>query len=147
MVWSFENSRHFATPPPGSPAQNDGVWWASAEIYVDNVSLYPDLDSTSDWSCGEGNLLQPIRSTTHIREVLLIGRAAWEICFNQSEALLWSSAWNFCAHSSDVILRGNRWWRRVMFSQAKLCPKNGCDVDYVVTKSLIFIFIFALESM
>ena len=34
-----------------------------------------------------------------------------------------------------------------MFSQAQLCPKNDCEVDYVVTKSLIFIFIFALESM
>ena len=27
---------------------------------------YPDLGSVSDWSCREGNLLQPIRSTTQI---------------------------------------------------------------------------------
>ena len=30
------------------------------------TSHYPDLDSVSDWSCHEGNLLQPIRSTTQI---------------------------------------------------------------------------------
>ena len=31
---------------------------------------YPDLDSASDdWSCCEGNLFQPIRSTTQISEV------------------------------------------------------------------------------
>ena len=27
---------------------------------------YPDLGSASDWSCREGNLLQPVRSTTQI---------------------------------------------------------------------------------
>ena len=30
---------------------------------------FPDLVSASDWSCNEGNLLQPIRSTTQIRVV------------------------------------------------------------------------------
>ena len=48
---------------------------------------YPDLGSASHWSCRVGNLLQPVRSTTQIWAVLLIDRAAWEICFNQSEAL------------------------------------------------------------
>ena len=30
---------------------------------------FPDLVSSSDWSCNEGNLLQAIRSTTQIRVV------------------------------------------------------------------------------
>ena len=39
------------------------------------------------------------RINTQTWVVLLIGRAAWEICFNQSEALSCdtSSVWNFCA--------------------------------------------------
>ena len=109
-----------------------------------NGSLYPDLNSTSDWSCGEGNLLQPIRSTTHIREVLLIGRAAWEIFFNQSEALLWSGQWHV------ISLEFLRLFLRRLFevkplvasrtvSQVKLWPKNGCEGDYVVAKSLFFL--------
>ena len=105
---------------------------------------------------------------TKIWIVLLTGRAAREICFNPSGALPisqkyfslavphgkfastnqkhysdlasdTSSAWNFCAYSSDVFLRWNRWWRRVLFSQAKLSPKNGCEGDYVVAKSLFFL--------
>ena len=48
--------------------------------------------------------------TTHIWVVLLIGRGARKICFNQSEALPRSlsdasSVWNFCTHSSYVISR------------------------------------------
>ena len=58
-VW--ENIRHFATSPLASP-RND-VWGTSAEIPY--------------WW----------RVTTQIWVVLLIGRPAWEICFNQSEAL------------------------------------------------------------
>ena len=46
------------------------------------------------------------RINTQTWAVLLIGRAAWEICFNQSESLSCdtSSVWNFCARSSDVIV-------------------------------------------
>lgn len=32
------------------------------------TSHYPDLGSASDWSCCEGNLFQPIRSTTSGKE-------------------------------------------------------------------------------
>ena len=53
-----ENSRHFATPPLVSPARNN-VGETTAEM-----CHYPDLGSDSDWSNREGNLLQPIRSTT-----------------------------------------------------------------------------------
>ena len=56
-----EKSRHFATPPLVSP-RND-VWEMNAEIPY--------------WW----------RVTTQIWEVFLIGRAAGEICFNQSKAL------------------------------------------------------------
>ena len=46
--------------------------------------------------------------TTQIWDVLLIGRAKWKICFNQSEALAplrydTPSVWNLCARSSDVF--------------------------------------------
>ena len=33
---------------------------------------YPDLGSASDWSCHVGNLIQPMRSTTHIWVVSVI---------------------------------------------------------------------------
>ena len=42
------------------PARND-VWETTAEMLH-----YPDLGIDSDWSKREGNLLQPIRSTTQI---------------------------------------------------------------------------------
>ena len=58
---AWENSRHMATLPLVSPP-ND-VWQKNAEIPY--------------WW----------RVTTQISVVLLIGRAAWEIWFNQSEAL------------------------------------------------------------
>ena len=58
---AWENSRHLSTLPLVFPP--NGVWETSAEI--------------SYWC----------RVTTQIWVVLLIGRAAWEIWFNQSEAL------------------------------------------------------------
>ena len=44
--------------------------------------------------------------------MLLIGRAAWEICFNQSKTRSrsgsdTSSLWNFCGRSADVTSRRN----------------------------------------
>ena len=89
LVW--ENSQHLATLPLVSLPNH--VWETSAEIpYWWHV-------------------------ITHIWVVLLIGCAAWEIQFNQSEALIYpdlgrdaSSVWNFCAHFSDIIWRGNQWW-------------------------------------
>ena len=55
---TWENSRHFATH----------CWFAreitsEMKFHTDDRSLYPRLHSASDWSCHEGNLLQPIRST------------------------------------------------------------------------------------
>ena len=58
---AWENGRHFATLQMVSPPNE--VWETSAEIPY--------------WW----------RVTTHIWVVLLIGRAAWEIWFNQPEAL------------------------------------------------------------
>ena len=44
--------------------------------------------------------------------VLLTGRAVWEICFNQLEALPRSGKlreiWNFIARFSDITLQGNQ---------------------------------------
>ena len=39
---------------------------AAWEIASTNHKHYPDLGSSSDWSCRVGNLLQPISSTTQI---------------------------------------------------------------------------------
>ena len=37
------------------------------KFYADHVQYhYPDVGSASDWSCREGNLLQPIGSSTLI---------------------------------------------------------------------------------
>ena len=59
---AWENSRHFKTLPLVF-ARND-VWETSAEIpcwwrVIGQIWV-------SDWTCCEGNLLQPIRNTTHI---------------------------------------------------------------------------------
>ena len=88
MLLAWENSRHLETLPLVSP-RND-VWEKSVEV------PYWWLVTTQIWV------------------LLLIGRAAWEIWFNQSESLPdlgsdASSVWNFCALFSDVIWWGNQW--------------------------------------
>ena len=86
-MWTvaWENRRYFATPPSVSPQ---------------NVVLETSTEIPYWW-----------RVTSQIGVVFLIGRAACEICFNQSEALPRSSdassVWNFCTHFSDVILWEN----------------------------------------
>ena len=57
-------SRHFATLPLVSPQK-----WRLRNDFRNSILMtchYPDLGRVSDWSCPEGNLLQPIRSTTQI---------------------------------------------------------------------------------
>ena len=96
-VVAWENSRHLATLPLVSPP-ND-VWETRAEI--------------PHWW----------RVITQIWVVLLIGRAAWEIWFNQSDAV-----WNFCPRFS---LRTDVIWRETsgsvaecrLFSEASKVPK------------------------
>ena len=94
---AWENSRHLATLPLVSPA-ND-VWETSAEIpYWWHVTTQ-DLGSASDWSCRVGNWLQPIRSTI---QICLVTRHQY---------------WTEFLHSfrfSDVISQGNQWWRLEM---------------------------------
>ena len=55
--------------------------------------------------------------------VLLIGRATWEICFNQSEVQPdlgsdTSSVWNFCAHFSGETVVASSNGSCFLFSQA-----------------------------
>ena len=83
---AWENRRHFATPPMGSPWID--VWEMSAEIFP-------------YWW----------RVTTQIWVVLLIGWSKFHKCQDQLEAL-----WNFCACFSDVNSQGNRWWWCEMLS-------------------------------
>ena len=78
VTLAWENNRHVATLPVVS-SPND-VWETSAEIPY-------------RW-----------RVTTQIWVVILIGRAAWEIWFKQSDALP-RSGYSF----SDVIWRVNQW--------------------------------------
>ena len=91
IVW--ETSRHYAVPPPRFLEK-----WRLRN----KRRLFPYW-----WSI-----------TSLIWQVLLIGRATWEICFNQSETLPRSCllsdtswVWNFYTRFSDVISRRNQCWR------------------------------------
>ena len=53
---TLENSRHLATPLLVCPGNES----------LRNERGISILNSASEWSCQEGNLLQPIRSTTQI---------------------------------------------------------------------------------
>ena len=65
FVWvAWENTRHFATSPLVSP-RND-VWGTSAEIPYWWRAVLPRSGRSLDWSCCEGHLSQPIRSTAQI---------------------------------------------------------------------------------
>ena len=83
---------------------------------------YLDLGSASDWSCRVGNLIQPIRSTTHIWVVTRhqYGILAYEqaLLFGRVERVPRerASERRSCTRFSDVIWRGNQWWRREMSS-------------------------------
>ena len=57
---SLRKQPTFRDATTGFPARNN-FWETTAEMFH-----YPDLGSDSDWSKREGNLLQPIRSTTQI---------------------------------------------------------------------------------
>ena len=64
---AWENSRYFTTPPLFSPRVD--AKWSLRNERRNSILItrhYPDLCSASDWSCREGNLLQPIRSITEI---------------------------------------------------------------------------------
>ena len=57
-----ENSRHFPPRHHWFP-----LVMTSRSVRLNSILMtchYPDLGSASDWSCCEGNLLQPVRSTT-----------------------------------------------------------------------------------
>ena len=154
---AWENSRHFATPSLVSP-RND-IWKKECNNFVLMTLHYPDLDLSPPQrphcvvivgrraehhrpphaffffsliaifiGIPSGSLCGGER----IWIVLLIGRAAWEICFNNQKQYPdlvsdTSSIWNFYARSSDVISHGNLWWRREkyrLFSQAS-CWDHG----------------------
>ena len=63
-ILTWENSPHFVTPPLVSPRNDVGE--TSARNFILMTCHYPVLGNASDWSCCEGNLLQPIRSITQI---------------------------------------------------------------------------------
>ena len=84
-------------PTPPLVSSRNNVWETSAEVRL-------SMGSVSDWSYCVGNLLQPVRSTTHI----------WEVTRHQ------------CGISALVCQRsqGNQWRRRLTnvgcFSHATL---------------------------
>ena len=93
---AWENSQHLATLPLVSPP--DGVWETSAEIpYWWHV-------------------------ITQIWIVLLIGHAAWEIWFNQSEALPRSGYW--CIISMEFLRTLLR--RHLAGKPVVASPNVGC---------------------
>ena len=65
---------------------------------------YPDLGSTSDWSCRVGNLIQPIRSTTQI----------WVVTRHQYGISALVSKTSFDGETSGSVAK----WR--LFSQANV---------------------------
>ena len=114
-----ENSRHLATLSLVSPP-ND-VW----ELNERRNSIlmthhYPDLASTSDWSCRVRNLLQPIRSTTLIWVVtrhqygisalvppkLFRGESSFGVAF---ECPLFSQAINLCMSYKELLQNTISW--------------------------------------
>ena len=59
-----ENSRYFATPWLVSPPNH--IWGTNTRNSILMTCYYSDLGSASDWWFCEGNLLQPIKSTTQV---------------------------------------------------------------------------------
>ena len=92
------------------------------------TSYYTDLGSSSDWSCRERNLFQPIRSTTQI--LVVTGQQ-----YGMSEVV--------CYAFSEVILRGNKWGVRphekVVFEhQKRRFSKSALRVEIVENASFSF---------
>ena len=90
---AWENSRHLATLPLVSPA-ND-VWETSAE------NPYWWSVTTRIWVVLLNGWIKFPTRTTNQKHYPDLGRDA-------------SSAWNFCVRFSDVIWRGNQWQRHQM---------------------------------
>ena len=82
---------------------------------------YPDLGSASDWSCRERNLLQPIKSATHIWVVNVI------------------TEWNLWSRCSDVTSRRTsggvlKYW---LFSQATLQGNHSLNEHIKVNSKYV----------
>ena len=89
---------------------------------------YPDLGSSSDWSCHQRNLFQPIRSTI---QILVVTRQQYGI----SEVV--------CSGFSEVISRGNksgvRLHVKVVFAhQKRRFSKRALRVEIVENASFPF---------
>ena len=68
---SLRKQPTFGDPTTGFPAK-----WRLRNERRNSIPMtrhYPDLGSTSDWSCRVGNLIQQIRSTTQIWVVAIFG--------------------------------------------------------------------------
>ena len=113
-VLAWENSFHFATLP--LIYQRNDVWETSAEI--------------PHWR----------RVTTQIWVVFLIGRAAWKICFNQSEALPRSGWWRVI---SMEFLR--LFLRRHFAGKSVVASRNvSCFLRLVMFQSLNYFLLISL---
>ena len=115
--------RHFVTPPLVSP-RND-VCENDRRNSILMTCHYPDLGSSSDWSCRERNLFQPIRSTT---QILVVTRQQYGI-----SEVVW---YGF----SKVISRRNKWGVRqhvkvVFENQKRRFSKRALRVEIVENAS------------
>ena len=91
------------------------------KFHTNNIHCYPDLGSASDWSCREGNLLQPIKSATHIWVVNVI------------------TEWNLWSRCSDVTSQGTsggvlKYW---LFSQATLQGNHSLNEHIKVNSKYV----------
>ena len=114
---AWENSRHLATPPLVSPP-ND-VWETSAEI------PYGWHVTTQIWVLA-----------------LLIGRAAWEIWFNQSEALPRFGYWRVIRmeFAPKPSLKGTGPWK---VRSGLWAPERYLDIKSSVLHGPVALFFFA----
>ena len=85
------------------------------------TSHYPDLGSASDWSCCEGNLFQPIRSTTSGKENGIVREKKKEgvfytLRFRQAVASMYQPKGHFNSHS--LPKRTKKWVSRIGYSSS-----------------------------
>ena len=84
---AWENSRYSTTPPLVSP--RGYAKWPLRNERRNSILMtchYPDLGSASDWSCREGNLLQPIGS---IAVIWVVTRHQYGISALVPQTLFW----------------------------------------------------------
>ena len=109
-ILTWENSPHFVTPPLVLSAK----WRRRNERrnFILMTCHYPVLGNASDWSCCEGNLLQPIRSITQI----------WVVTGHQYGIPALVSQTSFREETRSGVAKCRQ------FSQTTCIPDHSCNL-------------------